>query len=206
MSRSAEDWSRLGREVRRARKAAGFTDTIKWAQAVGRSSRVVLGLERGEPTGDETLELVSLALGKDVDWCRRVLDREDASARPELDPSSGWKLHEIDVGDDEVSVRLSRRDGNRLRPADVVRSLVLSSRFLEATGEDLTDRDWLVKVDRMAAEGAISSAAYEFDRAARARAVAAYDLAARSGQPEQARIVAAEPDPNADPEGPEAGA
>jgi hypothetical protein len=185
MSRSAEDWSRLGREVRRARKGTGFADTTKWAQAVGRSSRVVLGLERGEPTGEETLELVSLALDKDADWCRRILDRENSAVRPELDPASGWKLNEIDVGDDQVSVRLSRRDGTRLRPADVVRSLARTSQFLEEAGRNLTDQDWLIKVDAMATEGTISSAAYEFDQDARARAAAAYATAAREGVDER---------------------
>lgn len=40
----------------------------------------MLGLERGEPTGEETLELVSAALGEPLDWCLNLLD--GGSVRP----------------------------------------------------------------------------------------------------------------------------
>lgn len=74
MARTADDWERLGRIVRRERKEQGFRDTTKWAQVVGRSSRVLLGLERGEPTGEETLELVSEALNYDSQWAALILE------------------------------------------------------------------------------------------------------------------------------------
>lgn len=58
----AAHWAALGVWVGRARRAAGYADTLAWAEAVGRSSRVVLGLERGEPAGDRTLQGVARAL------------------------------------------------------------------------------------------------------------------------------------------------
>lgn len=57
------DWGRLGQAVAEARSEAGFSKTNDWAAAVGRSSRILLGLERGEPTGTGTLELIEDALG-----------------------------------------------------------------------------------------------------------------------------------------------
>lgn len=86
MGRTADDWARLGRIVRKERKAQGFRDTKKWADAVGRSSRVLLGLERGEPTGYETLELVSEALNKDSEWCQFVLDDRKGQMPDARDP------------------------------------------------------------------------------------------------------------------------
>jgi hypothetical protein len=49
-----EDWKALGRAVYSARVKAGYRDTARWAATLGRSTRVVLGLERGEPTGRRT--------------------------------------------------------------------------------------------------------------------------------------------------------
>lgn len=42
---------------------AGFSDTDAWARAVGRSTRVLLGLERGEPQGIKSVERVAAVLG-----------------------------------------------------------------------------------------------------------------------------------------------
>jgi len=41
----------------------GFTRAADWSAYVGRSSRLLLGLERGEPTGDVTLAAIEEALG-----------------------------------------------------------------------------------------------------------------------------------------------
>lgn len=54
---------RLGRAVRRARRAAGLAKTAEWADKVGRSDRVLLGMERGEPAGPDTYAAVAEALG-----------------------------------------------------------------------------------------------------------------------------------------------
>lgn len=59
----AENWERLGRWVYEARHQAGFSDTKVWAEAASRSSRMLLGLERGEPVGAGTLQAVADALG-----------------------------------------------------------------------------------------------------------------------------------------------
>lgn len=56
-------WKALGAEVNTSRMQAGYTDTAKWAEAVGRSSRMLLGLERGEPVGAKTIEAIAEALG-----------------------------------------------------------------------------------------------------------------------------------------------
>lgn len=55
----------LGRQIRNARKAAGLSDTKAWAAKVGRSDRMLLGLERGEAVGADTYAAVSAAL---PDW------------------------------------------------------------------------------------------------------------------------------------------
>jgi hypothetical protein len=116
------------------------------------------------------------------------LSMEANKDRPELDPTTVHRLHELDVGDEAVSVRLSRRDGQRLRQSDVVQSVALASRFLAETAGQTADVDWLVKVDRLAAEGIIAWAEYDVDREA---AVAAYNAARRS-QPEDYATAARE--------------
>lgn len=86
-----EAWQRLGKLVRRQRKRVGFENSNDWAAAVGRSSRVLLGLERGEKTGEDTLGRVEQLLGWAEDSCQRVLDggeptlaSEDRPAGPSL--------------------------------------------------------------------------------------------------------------------------
>jgi hypothetical protein len=68
-----QDWQALGRAVYSARARAGYRDTAKWAARIGRSTRVLLGLERGEPTGGRTLLLVEEALGWPAGWTDRIL-------------------------------------------------------------------------------------------------------------------------------------
>lgn len=62
MKYPAENWKQLGEWVATARRVKGFVQTSAWVEAVGRTDRVLLGLERGEETGDRTLELVARAL------------------------------------------------------------------------------------------------------------------------------------------------
>ncbi len=68
-----ENWKRLGEWVGDQRRQAGYTATTTWAAKVGRSSRVVLGLERGEPAGDKTIRAVATALGLDTRPFYRIL-------------------------------------------------------------------------------------------------------------------------------------
>lgn len=70
---AAADWARLGQAVYEARKEAGLGKTAEWAEKVGRSSRTLLGLERGEVTGTPTLEDVEDALAWPRGGAYRVL-------------------------------------------------------------------------------------------------------------------------------------
>lgn len=58
-----DDWARLGQAVFEARSESGLSKTTDWVAQVGRSSRILLGLERGEQTGSGTLERIEDALG-----------------------------------------------------------------------------------------------------------------------------------------------
>lgn len=60
---SPEHWQALGGWVAGARAQAGYSDTKQWAEAVGRSTRQLLGLERGESVGPKTIEAVASTLG-----------------------------------------------------------------------------------------------------------------------------------------------
>lgn len=73
-NRTHEDWTRLGRAVHAARTEAGYGDTREWANAVGRTTRMLLGLERGEQVGGGTLDLVERTLGWPPQHAYRILD------------------------------------------------------------------------------------------------------------------------------------
>ncbi len=88
-------WLRLGRAVKRARLEAGYSDTKRWAAAVGRSSRMLLGLERGEPVGDGTLDRVAIALKWAQETPYRFLadpefGKPDETGRT---PDDQWRQH-----------------------------------------------------------------------------------------------------------------
>lgn len=78
-----DDWLRLGRAVYSARNSAGLRDTKVWASKVGRSTRMLLGLERGEPVGRGTLDAIEKALGWPLGRSHEVL----ADIKPTLDRS-----------------------------------------------------------------------------------------------------------------------
>lgn len=84
---NADDWTRLGQEVKDARKRAGYRDMAKWATTVGRSTRMLLGLERGEPVGENTLELIEDVLQRPRGWASDVLSGK-ATVRPETETPS----------------------------------------------------------------------------------------------------------------------
>lgn len=79
---SADAWRKLGRRVYQARIRAGFTDTQQWADAVGRSTRMLLGLERGEAVGNGTLDLVAAALEWDPEQPYEILEDVAAAKIP----------------------------------------------------------------------------------------------------------------------------
>lgn len=68
---------RLGMFITRARLAAGYGDTGKWADAIGRSTRVALGVERGESAGVNTYTAIENALGWLEGTCYRILGGMD---------------------------------------------------------------------------------------------------------------------------------
>lgn len=59
----AENWKLFGASVHDLRMRQGYRDMRSWSDAVGRSDRVLLGLERGEPVGAKTIEAIAKALG-----------------------------------------------------------------------------------------------------------------------------------------------
>lgn len=69
----AERWAELGSAVRRARRRKGYRTGKEFAGKVGRSSRQVLELERGGQVGDETLEMVEMALGWEPGTAEQIL-------------------------------------------------------------------------------------------------------------------------------------
>lgn len=83
MKYPAENWQALGRYVKRKRPLVE-PDMTLWAAKVGRSSRVLLGLERGEQQGMNTVVLVAGALGVDPEELTRILSSSpgDAGQRP----------------------------------------------------------------------------------------------------------------------------
>lgn len=81
------NWEALGRAVLSARDRAGYSDTRRWAELVGRSSRMLLGLERGEHVGPKTLAKVEAALGWPVGWTHRILAGE-ADGPPPTTPAT----------------------------------------------------------------------------------------------------------------------
>lgn len=122
-----EHWQALGDLVGKTRHQAGYTDTRAWADAVGRSSRMLLGLERGEPVGPKTIEAIAEALGM-ANWSLfEVLDRgrvddwgastdaEVAEARRRYQEATGLEADDDSsdplrfVSDEELLGELARR-------------------------------------------------------------------------------------------------
>lgn len=79
-----EAWRAFGRVVHSARIKAGFSDLKAWIEAVGRSDRMLLGLERGEPVGRGTLRNVEAALGWQPGTADGYLERAN---------EPGWGLY-----------------------------------------------------------------------------------------------------------------
>lgn len=94
---------RLGAEVRQARKRAGFSRTPEWADKIGRSDRVLLGLERGESVGADTYAAVAAALGWSLDRLYSILAGEPGNESADPDPGLAT------VSDDELAAEVLRR-------------------------------------------------------------------------------------------------
>lgn len=74
-----EHWEALGRWVLEARRRAGYADTKVWKQAVGRSERMLLGLERGERVGTGTIDAVASALNIEPGLLFGILESGEAA-------------------------------------------------------------------------------------------------------------------------------
>jgi transcriptional regulator with XRE-family HTH domain len=123
-----ENWKALGEWVADARAQSGLSDTKAWATAVGRSSRMLLGLERGEPVGPKTIEAVGQALGVEPWALFGILsDPSATSTGPGLSPSrvrdlksayereTGLPVAAASVGlQDYTNVELLREVGRRM--------------------------------------------------------------------------------------------
>ena len=126
-----EHWQALGDLVGTARHQAGYSDTKRWAEAVGRSSRVLLGLERGEPVGPKTIEAIAETLGianwslfealdrgRANDWGAST-DAEVAEARKRYQDETGLEADDDGgsplsfVSDEELLKELARRLADR---------------------------------------------------------------------------------------------
>lgn len=94
---------RLGNEVRQARKRAGLSKTAEWADRVGRSDRVLLGLERGESVGPDTYAAVADALGWTLDRLYSILAGE-----PVLESSTA-STGLASVSNEEIAAEVLRR-------------------------------------------------------------------------------------------------
>lgn len=123
-----EDWQRLGRAVRQSRRQAGWRNSSEWGSQVGRSTRVLLGLERGEPVGGDTLQLIEYALGWPTGTTDKMLKGEENERAPD------YRVADVDLGDDIV-VRLPvmGRTSDELRRA--------AQRAAEAAGRAVLNTD-----------------------------------------------------------------
>lgn len=80
---TAGDWERLGAAVLAARRRAGHRDMKEWALLVGKSTRILLGLERGEPVGRNTLRDIEELLHWPPGYCDVILTDPSADLAPE---------------------------------------------------------------------------------------------------------------------------
>jgi hypothetical protein len=70
--------------VQSARIRGGWTEIGDWADAVGRSTRILLGLERGETTGSATLRRIEDLLKWRPGYAGEILADEHADLAPNV--------------------------------------------------------------------------------------------------------------------------
>lgn len=108
-------WERLGREIKTARRRGGMSDSALWAQKIGRSTRTLLGLERGEPTGDDTLLRIEEALGWPTGRCIDLLESAADASTP---AAAGLDPEMAPSGDLPGNNGPDWSDGEQMSPAD----------------------------------------------------------------------------------------
>lgn len=94
---------RLGAEVRQARRRAGYAKTLEWVAKVGRSDRILLGLERGETVGADTYAAVAEALEWPLDRIYAILADEP------LEPAGSGSTELTTVSNEELAAEVLRR-------------------------------------------------------------------------------------------------
>lgn len=110
-----ENWRHLGRWIHDARIQGGTVDMNEWAERVGRSTRQLRGLERGESVGPKTIEAVANALGIEPWYLFAIL------VNPETVPN-GTSLTDADVRamrsqfEAETGLSASTRDPDSSEP------------------------------------------------------------------------------------------
>lgn len=112
----AEDWKRLGELVREARMQAGHRSTERWAHLVGRSTRVVQGLERGERQGNGTLQRIEAALDWPAGTAHRILAGDQPPGPVSTVQSEVVPLfHDPGPGARSLDIAWTTDDGIRIR-------------------------------------------------------------------------------------------
>lgn len=124
---SADEWRRLGHMVWSERNRIGLGETTEWAAKVGRSTRVLLGLERGEAQGKGTLALVEEALGWENGSAWQVLEGGEPtkqsgqlpgitmSATGSLSHGTGHRERPVGLGLDDDAADLPDEDVESIR-------------------------------------------------------------------------------------------
>lgn len=121
----AENWKRLGRWVYDNRVRAGYTDTKEWADEVGRSTRQLLGLERGEQVGAGTIESVARALEVDPG----VLFSKLAEGGLQISVAQEGEPGDLFGHGDHLTV-VTVDDAGARRPVDEARRALVREMFL----------------------------------------------------------------------------
>lgn len=125
----SDHWRLLGRLVFSARTRAGYTDTQRWSEAVGRSSRMVLGLERGEAVGKGTLDRVAAVL----DWHPGVPYAVLSTGRAEvLEDAPPRSVGSVSAGNDDAPSQWLTRTRSDLTDEEMEELWQQSEQVLEA--------------------------------------------------------------------------
>lgn len=69
------------------RRHEGLANMANWADTIGRSTRILLGLERGEAAGAKTLRRIEEVLGWPPGYADRILSDPTVDTAPDLLPT-----------------------------------------------------------------------------------------------------------------------
>lgn len=100
----------LARYIKSKRRAMKIT-MIEWAAKVGRSTRTMQGVERGDAQGSETYVLTAEALGVDPEVVFAILDSGTLPTNPVAAPTPPEQIVA------ELVARIERLERDSKRPA-----------------------------------------------------------------------------------------